>query len=177
MSQFIVKFNTNNTTDIDSFVEFIKDNKQAILTVKTHTETLFYKFMTNDFADVMFDDNMRSCTLTYKDYNNNDLLQSTIKFDSSSTSAYTEFKKCFGEHLNSKYEVEYYPSGRELYIGEVLYKKDENGILLARIPNGSGTIYYDLPDHKIQYDGEFEEGLYDGAGIFYNNDGYKLKIT
>ena len=184
MSLFIVKSTINNKAEVDSFVELIKNkNNNSILTVRTHkdtfhelNETLFYKFMTNNFADVTFDDDKRLCLLSYKDYNTPTPITSTIKFDSSSMSAYTEFKKSFTEHLNSKYETEYYKDGNVWYVGEVLYKKDADNNTTERIPNGSGTIYYDLPSNIIKYCGEFEEGSYDGAGIFYSTDG-KISLT
>ena len=78
MSLFIVKSTINNKAEVDSFVELIKNkNNNSILTVRTHkdtfhelNETLFYKFMTNNFADVTFDDDKRLCLLSYKDYHN-----------------------------------------------------------------------------------------------------------
>ena len=61
----------------------------------------------------------------------------------------TRIKKTFTEMSNTKYETEYYPSGRVMYVGEVLYKKKDE--LVTRIPNGVGTLYYDIDDYKIKY--------------------------
>ena len=186
MSQFIVKFNTNNDAPIDSFVELIKNkNNNSILTIRTHkdtyhelNETLFYKFMTNHFADYTFDDKESECILCYKDYNSPTLLKSIIKFDASSNSAYTEFKKSFTEHLNTKNETMYYPSGNVWYVGEVLYKftEETNGKSPHWISNGNGIAYYDLPNNIIKYNGEFDSGLFDGTGTFYSIDG-KISLT
>ena len=173
----IIKFTIDSATT-DGYVELSKINQNSLITVRTNADpsassnqTLLYKFITNNFADVSFDDINTSCTLVYKDGVLHPI-SATISFDKSSSSAYTEFKKTFTEMSNTKYETEYYPSGRVMYVGEVLYKKKDE--LVTRIPNGVGTLYYDIDDYKIKYMGEFESGLYDGAGTFYNQDN---KIT
>ena len=186
-TQYIVKFNTTNPSnekDIDGFVELIKSkNDIPIIMVRTHkdkedimNETLLYKFMTNNFAEVVFNDISTYCILNCKDSYSSSLISYMIFFDSSSGSAYNDFKKTFTEMYNTKYETEYYPSGREMYIGEVLYHKDSTGVVIERIPNGVGTMYYDMPSHMIRYTGEFENGIYDGKGIFYNRDN-KIMLT
>jgi len=182
-TQYIIKFETNGT-ETDGVVE-LKRNKSniPIITVRTHSDksnesnqTLLYKFMTNDFAKATFEDTERKCILCCKKANSNIFTNTfTIVFDSSSSSAYSEFKKTYNEFVNSKYETEYYPSERVMYVGEVLYKKEANDIITERIPNGTGVLYYDLPDQMIKYVGEFENGMYDGAGIFYTTDG-KISI-
>ena len=173
----IIKFTIDEMT-IDGYVELSKINQNSLITVRTNADpsassnqTLLYKFITNNFADVSFDDINTSCTLVYKDGTSQPII-AKISFDKSSSSAYFEFKKTFTEMANTKYETEYYPSGRVMYVGEVLYKKKNE--LVTRIPNGVGTLYYDINDYKIKYMGEFESGLYDGVGTFYNQDN---KIT
>jgi len=176
-TQYIVKFiDTLFNTEKDAFVELMKGNI-PIITVRTHNdkynnmnETLLYKFMTNNFAEVIFYDTDSYVTLCYKDNNSMNLITSTIKFDNSSASAFTDFKKTFNEMYNTKFETEYYPSGYEMYVGEVLYKKDPLTTFIERIPNGSGTTFYDLPGHMIKYTGEYEAGQYDGQGTFYSMD-------
>ncbi len=179
-TQYIIKFSTStNETKIDGYVELKKNNNNIpIITIRTHkdlsdksNETLLYKFMTNNFATFTFDDNLRQCALCYKDFGSDILHTPMIYFDSSSSSAYSDFKKNFEEYYNTKFETEYYPNGREMYIGEVLYKKDSENNVTSRIPNGKGTMYYDLPNRMVKYTGDFESGLYDGSGIFYSMDG------
>jgi hypothetical protein len=177
-TQYIVNFTSSiDNITTDGFAELSKTNIPT-LTVRTckdpsdkRNQTLLLKFMTNDFAIVSFDDNKTTCNLSYKNYYSNEMYNSTITFDSSSSSAYSNFKKTFNEYYNSKYETEYYKNGREWYVGEVLYKKDDKDAVIERIPNGTGTFYYDLPLHKIKYSGEFENGECDGSGTFYNTDG------
>ena len=177
----IIKFTTEGTT-VDGYVELAKNNGTSLITVRTNkdvsstsNQTLLYKFITNNFAEVSFDHITTSCSLVYKDGNSKDSIKSTISFDSNSSSAYLQFKKTFTEMTNTKYEIEYYPSGQVMYVGEVLYKEiDEN--IRERVPNGFGTMYYDVPGYKIKYTGEFEGGLYDGAGTFYNQDN-KISLT
>ena len=147
-----------------------------ILMVRTHenktdpmNQTLFHQFITNNFGQVEFFDEIMECILICP--NNNYI----IKFDKNSSSAFTEFKNQLSTLLNSKFETEFYPSGNTLYVGNVLHVK-ENEVLLKRQPNGFGVLYYDLPDHKMKYSGEFENGLPDGAGVFYDKTG-KIKLT
>jgi hypothetical protein len=176
-SQYIIKF-INNDYETEGYVELYKNKANvSTITIRTHkdpkdeaNQTLLHKFMTNNFAKVVFDDNTTNCTISYKDGNSRNVYTSTIQFDSNSSSAYSDFAKRFTEMYNSKYETEYYPSGREAYVGEVLYKKGKDDVVVGRSPNGKGTVYYDLPGYKIKYSGEFENGLYDGAGIFYSQD-------
>ena len=184
-TQNIVKFiNTLLSVETDAFVELIKNkNGISIITVRTHkdkfdvsNETLLYKFMTNNFAQVTFDNTESSVILQYRDNNNMEQITSIIKFDNNSSSAYNDFKKNFNEMYNTKYETEYYTSGREMYVGEVLYRKDSKDVVIDRIPNGMGTMYYDLPGHMIKYSGEFEAGLYDGKGTLYSKDN-KISLT
>ena len=175
-TNYIVKF-IKDDIKIDAYLELSKNNLIPFICIRTHknvledtNQTLLYKFLTNKFADITYDDINMTCTLIYKDGNSKEMLSSTIIFDSNSSSAYGEFKKNLNTLLNLKYETEYYPSGREMYVGEVLYKKDENNTLIERIPHGIGTFYYDIPGHKIKYTGELENGFYDGSGKFYNID-------
>lgn len=177
-TQYIIKFIKNDDEEVDGYVELSRDILNIpFISVRTHkntsdemNQTLLLKFMTNNFAKVEFNDDNTSCIIKYKDGNSRNTYISTIYFDSNSFSAYSEFKKTFLELYNSKYETEYYPSGRVSYVGEVLYKKGTNDEVIGRVPNGKGVVYYDLPGYKIKYTGEFENGYYDGSGVFYNQD-------
>jgi len=178
-NQYIVQFSNNTDKEfVYGFAELFKTNNDIpVLNVRTcenkndtQNQTLLYKFITNNFADISYNDTNMECVLNYSD----DV--SVIKFDKYSSSAYTKFKNHLDTLVNSKFETEYYPSGRVLYVGEVLYVKEDE--VVKRQPNGSGIIYYDMPNHKIKYYGEFENGLPDGAGIFYDKTGnIKLKAN
>ena len=178
-SEYIIKFIDTNNTTYDGFVELSKNKSNIpIINIRTHksnsdkmNQSLLYKFMTNNFAQVSFDDETSICNLSYKDFYSSNIYNNTIIFDNSSSSAYADFKKTFNNYLNSKCETEYYPSGNEMYVGEVLYKKGMDEVVVERLPNGHGTYYYDTPSHKIKYIGDYEEGNYDGSGTFYSSDG------
>ena len=195
-TQYIIKFKTNVNDDdcfrikesIDGYVE-LSEQKTSRMTIPTITvrtcenasdeknTTLFYKYITNKFAEVDFNDTDRVCSIAYNDgYNQTTTYTTTLTFDKNSSSAYSDFKKNFEAHLNSKYETEYYSNGRVMYVGEILYNKDDDGKTTNRVPNGNGTLYFNTFGKAIKYDGEFEEGVYDGGGIFYNKDG-KITIT
>jgi len=181
-TSYIVKYiNNTNEDEIDGFAELTKTkNNIPVLTVRTHKEAtnksnvvLLYKFITNNFANISFEDNTTQCILSYRDGYNNTVYTCNIMFDGSSSSAYADFKKKFNEMYSTKYETRYYPSRREKYVGEVICRdttSKDNLPIKEALPNGRGTIYYDLPYHKMKYTGDFDAGVYDGMGTFYSRD-------
>ena len=76
---------------------------------------------------------------------------------------------------NTQNETVYYTSGRVWYVGEVLQVK-EGDKLTDRLAHGTGTWYYDGIGSRVKYHGEFENGKFDGAGVFYSFDG-KMSIS
>lgn len=186
-TKYIVKFCKNiETVDpvVDGFV-VLKSNPSGhnIIEIRTCAEatdasncTLFHKFITKNFATITFDDISMECFLEYKDYNvTSGETKSVIKFDKSSASAYTTFKKTFTEMMCTQNETIYYPSGRVWYVGQVLHV-EEAGKLVDRVAHGTGTWYYDGVGSRVKYQGEWENGKFDGAGVFYSFDG-KMSIT
>lgn len=150
--------------------------------IRTHKESnhnenvnLFHQYVTSS-SQFQFNDDQKQCEIIYKNTFKPTFNSSRILFDDSSSSAYSDFKKNLEEHLNSKNETEYYPNGRLMYVGSVLYKKDNDTNQTKRVPHGKGTLYFDGPGDRVKYSGEFEEGHFDGAGTFYSLDG-KLRIV
>ncbi len=186
-TQYIVKFCKNIETvepSVDGFVELKSTpsghNLIEVRTMKDTSDasncTLFHKFITKNFAEITFDDISMECFLEYKDYNKTSgEIKSVIKFDKSSSSAYALFKKNFTEMMCTQNETIYYPSGRVWYIGQVLHV-EETGKLVDRVAHGTGTWYYDGVGSRVKYQGEWENGKFDGAGVFYSYDG-KMSIT
>jgi hypothetical protein len=195
-TQYIIKFKSIVNDDncfreresVDGFVE-LSEHKTSRMTIPTITvktcenanneknNTLLYKHITNKFAEVDFNDSTRICSITYNDgYRQNTTYTSTLMFDENSASAYSDFKKNFEALLNSKYETEHYSNGKIMYIGEILYVKDENEVITNRVPSGNGTLHFNSFKNTVKYDGEFDDGVYDGGGTFYNIDG-KITIT
>jgi len=185
-TQYIIKFSRNeNDNLLDGFVELGREtyNNVPSITVRSHKNVLdddnvtwLHKLITNNFADVNFNDEKHECFLSYKEGFSRSLdVTSKVIFDKSSSSAYTTFQKELSAMLNSRYESEYYSNGRVLYTGEVLYKDNNEGVK-SRVPNGNGTLYYNTLSQSVKYSGEFEEGKFDGSGTFYSKDG-NLKIT
>ncbi len=188
-NQYIVKFIKDTrypeSTTHDGFLELISDKGCPTILIRTCKDStdpknvnLLNLYVSKNMGKIVFDDDGLNCSI-------NNLFKSyKIVFDSSSSSAYTDFKTNFEVSLNSKFDTEYYPkSGRLMYVGEVLYKENENSnddktksktqIIVA---NGSGTLYYDKPGQKVKYQGEFADGNFDGAGKFYSLDG-KVVLT
>ena len=189
-TQYIIKFCKNIETlepFFDGFVELRKTpSSHNIIEVRTKKDTsdesntvLAYKIITSNFATVTYDDISMECFLEYKDYYRNtgstSVFKSVIRFDKSSASAYADFKKTFIAMTNTQIETVNYANGRVWYIGEVLHVK-EGDKLVDRVAHGQGTFYYDGAKSQQKYVGEFENGKYDGAGIFYSYDG-KLSVS
>jgi hypothetical protein len=177
-NQYIVKFikdaSYSESSTYDGFLELISDNGCPTIFIRTCKESsdpknvnLLNLYVTKNMGKFNFDHHTLTCTINsqYRYYK--------IVFDSSSSSAFTDFQRNFETALNSKFDSEYYPkSGNLKYVGEVVYTKiDFKNIDRGMVPNGKGTLYYDKPGQKIRYQGEFSEGNFDGAGKFYSSDG------
>ena len=184
-TQYIIKFSRNESDPfVDGFVELSRETYNNIpsINIRSHKNSLdddnvtwFHKLITNNFAEVSFNDKSHECILSYKEgFTRSVDVKSTILFDKSSSSAYSTFQTNLNAMVNSRLESEYYSNGRLLYTGEVLYKDSDNGTK-ARVPNGEGTLYYNNLSQSVKYSGEFEDGKFDGAGTFYSKDGH-IKI-
>ncbi len=180
-TEYIVKFTKvidglfDSSVKTDGFVELSPSNNNSripTISVRTHKKSsdennlsLLFKFMTSNFADVKFDDDEKTCSLTYKDgYSRSIEYKSIMEFDSNSSSAYNDFKSQFQNLINTEHQTIYYDSGRTKYIGDV---KNEDG---DDIINGEGTLYHDTFLNKPKYVGEFEDNEFDGSGKFFNID-------
>lgn len=194
-TRYIVKFRTivnedfslDSNVESDGYAEFseYKNSRITIPNISVRTcenkndennVTLFSKHITSNFGDVVFEDEEKKCYIKYFDgYLRKTKYISSIAFDDSSASAYTDFKNNFKNLLETKYETEYYPNGSIMYVGEILYEKgDDSKEIKSRKPHGNGTLYYNNVNNSIKYEGEFEDGKFDGSGVFYSTDG---KIT
>ena len=171
-NQYIVKFSKDasysESSLYDGFLELVSDNGCPTIFIRTCKDStdpknvnLLNLYVTKNMGKFNFDHHTLTCTINsyYKYYR--------IIFDSSSSSAFTDFQRNFETALNSKFDTEYYPkSGNLKYVGEVLYKDQQ-----TFVANGSGTLYYDKPGQKVRYQGEFSDGYFDGPGKFYSSDG------
>jgi len=189
-TQYIIKFCKNIETlepSVDGFVELRKTQSgHNIIEVRTKKDStdeqntvLIHKIITSNFATVTFDDITMECFLEFTDKYSNlvntQVTKSVLRFDKSSSSAYSEFKKNLTEMTNTQIENVQYSNGRVWYVGEVLHIK-EGEKLVDRVAHGQGTLYYNGAKTQPKYVGEFENGKYDGAGIFYSYCG-KLSIS
>jgi hypothetical protein len=71
--------------------------------------------------------------------------------------------------MNTTYETQYHTSGNISYIGNIINVDN------TQLAHGKGAVYYDVCNYKAKYFGEFENGMYDGKGIFYNKDN-KIRV-
>ena len=85
-----------------------------------------------------------------------------LVFDNSSSSAFTKFISDIDKYVNSKYGELYYSSGNIRYIGPI-----KNNVCHGN----DGIEYYNNNEMKIKFKGEFENGVYDGSGIFLSKCG------
>jgi hypothetical protein len=156
-NEYIVKF-SNNLYDepVYAFAKVFKNLYEIPIINVINCESkisLLYQSITNN---IIFNDDNMECILTNLN---------KINFDKNSSSAYLQFKNLVINMINTKYQTEFYPSGNVYYIGEVLSINDK------KVPHGHGYLYYDSPNNKLKYIGEFENGNFDGTGVFYNKTG------
>jgi hypothetical protein len=134
-----------------------------INTFNPNNKTLLYVYIYAGIS-LSFNDILTECYLD----------NSIIKFDSNSSSAWTNFKTSLDTIINTENEIQKYPSGNIMYIGQVINKKNTeiyyNEPEYKKLKHGTGTEFYDELENNIMYSGEFENGLYDGSGIFYSLD-------
>lgn len=184
-NDYIIKFTKNvhdysqTSEKVDAFLELNVANSTPAVVIRTHknrfdnaNKILFHKYITKEFAKVEFNDSNRRCTLSYRDgYSRSISYKSLVEFDDNSSSAYSTFKESFEKLLNTKSESQYYDSGRLRYVGEVIEIENEESTY-----EGKGSLYYNSQNNTKKYVGEFEDGEFDGAGEFYNNEG-SVKIV
>lgn len=175
-NQYIIKFSNNVLYEepVNGYAEISKTNFDiAYLNIRTHEDkndkmnkVLFHRFITNysSFGEVDFCETNMKFSVTIFD------TMHKIYFDKNSSSAFSDFKSRLCSLLESRFETKHYPSGNVYYAGEVLYTKLDDGTLKMDA-HGQGIVYYDQPNLKIKYSGEFENGYFDGAGVFFNADG------
>jgi len=174
-NQYIIKFtNNDNEEQVSGYAEISKTNFDIpYLNIRTHEDkndkmnkVLFHRFITNysSFGVVDFCDTNMSFYITIFDS------MHKLFFDKNSSSAYSDFKTRLCSLLESRFETKNYSSGNVYYAGEVLYTKLDDGTLKIDA-HGQGIVYYDQPGLKIKYSGEFENGFFDGTGVFFNPEG------
>lgn len=152
--------------NIDAFIYFDNnkyfDNNDDIdrLIVKTEEKTIINKTITPHFAKTSFDDDKLFCIMSY---NTNDNLN-TLHIIFESKNEYLVFREKITKMLTTGIQKISYPNGKVAYVGEVLYTCDKDKFHAS----GEGTIYFDYDKNKIMYVGQFQKGIYNGKGTFYN---------
>lgn len=124
---------------------------------------LFYEFIINKNIKYIWNELNLEITLKINNKYYSFIFDTKEKFD--------QFKYQLDIHTNSEFEIKYYNSGNIKYIGQI--NNEEN-----MIENVNGVIFYDLPDYKVKYIGEFFNGTIDGCGLFYDKTGmFNLKVN
>jgi len=118
------------------------------------------KLLEENFYNLTFDDN--SCEFNIKENFMDKKVK--IEFDQYSKSAFNKFKEQFETNLKKKDSYLLYNNGNLKYDGQVVEGK----------ASGNGTLFYkDI--FATKYVGEFEDGEFDGVGLFFNKSG-SMKI-
>ena len=84
-----------------------------------------------------------------------------IEFDKNSFASFNEFEKNVRKIIRTCVKEVYYASGNLKLSGEFSDGKF----------NGNGWEFYDISTPIFKYQGEFEDDVYDGEGIFTSKDG------
>ena len=141
----------------DGIVNIIDNENHAIIKVLIKTNQLLFKqYITNKFS---YSVNEQQLVVL----SHNGIIYG-IKFDNNSSESLQNFETEMKKILERKFISIYYDSGRLRMTG---FFVDDDAC-------GTGTEFYDDDDKSIKYIGEFEDALYDGAGVFYSKCG---KIT
>lgn len=127
----------------------IEDNKIYMLNNNNRiTIDITSKMGLNHYCD--------QSSMTYKFVLNDEYC---IEFDEYSYSAAHIFYDTIHKIMGSDYQIIKYDSGNIRYMGETLNDK----------PHGENIFeYFDKADKIIKYRGDFENGIYDGAGTFHS---------
>lgn len=114
------------------------------------------KLIEDNFYNLTFGENI--CEFSIKE----NLMDKKVKieFDRYSRSAFNKFKEQFEINLKKKDSYLLYDNGNLKYDGQVVDGKE----------SGKGTLFY-KDTFATKYAGEFENGEFDGVGIFFNKSG------
>jgi len=162
-TNYIIKYRGENDENyIDGYLEITKKYNLSTITISTkkdkfteNYDILLFEYIFSENIEVSFNDELFESKIN----------NSIIKFDSNSSSAWTNYRTLLETIINTKNEIEKYSSGNIKCIGDILYEDNKRKL------HGNGTIFYDLPTKNIMYAGEFENGYFDGTGVFFSSDG------
>ena len=157
---FIIKHNLNaSCTFIDGIISINPVFNYHIINIIDNTNNILITEYIYNKINILFDD-----ILLESKINN-----SIIKFDSANSIEWTNYKTLLQSIINTKNEIEFYPSKNIMYIGNMIYM-DCVYKECMRLFHGNGTLFYDKPTNNIMYNGDFNNGLFDGIGVFYSID-------
>ena len=138
-------------------IVIIKDSENsAQFKVLINNELLFQEYITDKFSYSVNEKQL--VVVSYKG------IIYGIKFDNNSSESLQNFETVMKKILQRKFISIFYDSGRLRMTG---FFVDDDAC-------GTGTEFYDDDEKSIKYIGEFEDAVYDGAGVFYSKCG---KIT
>jgi len=163
---FIIKHNLNTTyTFIDGIISINPIFNYHIINIADTTNKILLTEYIYNNINILFDDILLESKI-------NNLI---IKFDPEKCIEWTNYKTLIQSIIKTKNEIEFYPSKNIMYIGNMIYM-DCVYKECMRLFHGNGTIFYDKLTNNIMYNGDFNNGLFDGIGVFYSTDN-NISIT
>tara|TARA_R110001599_G_scaffold269996_2_gene470941 strand:+ start:1289 stop:2194 length:906 start_codon:yes stop_codon:yes gene_type:complete len=161
ISKYIATVSKESVNDITNNAEIIINNIKILIKKKDDEELHITK---NHIINFKYDENLTQIELNYYD---NKSYKIYIRFDEQSESAYKSMIQKIKDFSKVK-GVLYYSSGNFKMEGEFILD-EENGRYSA---NGNAKVYYDKSNKQLYYEGEIENEMFDGSGMFYNKGGH-----
>lgn len=161
ISKYIATVSKESVNDITNKAEIIINNIKILIKKKDDEELHITK---KHIINFKYDENLTQIELNYYDNKSNKIY---IRFDEQSESAYKSMIQKMKDFSKVK-GVLYYLSGNFKMEGEFILD-EESGRYSA---NGNAKVYYDTPDKQLYYEGEIENEMFDGSGVFYNKSGH-----
>lgn len=155
-SKYIVSIDKKSVEKISNNSELIINNLKIL--IKQNEKEIH--ILKNNIINYELNNNNFEIKINYYNTCKNTIF---IKFDDKSESAYNSLVSRVKEFNKVKGNL-YYPSGNIRMEGEFTLDED-TGRYSA---NGNAKVYYDNSNKDLYYEGEIENEMFDGSGIFYN---------
>lgn len=178
--QFIITFDGN-----DAFASLISDEfyKRLVITNKQNNKDpefqifLHKYFLKNSNFEITWDDYKHTCKIKHTTYEETEdkINENNIVFDRNSAASFKKFKETLSNYMKTENTQIFYNSDNLKYIGPVKNSvNDDFADLGQNVPHGKGVLFYDFDENELKskYSGSFNEGQYDGNGIFYDETNY-----
>ena len=164
---FIKKFDVmyNEKVKLLMNISALEKSVIPILTVndkESNIGNILKIYLTNNSVETVF--NKKDMSVYFEFYSSGEKVKSKIVF--LTEKEFDECKEYFDKIIKSKNQTQYYASNRIRYVGGVDdvntsdYYDDKY--------NGHGILFYDNLKNSKKYQGNFNNGIFDGDGTFFD---------